>query len=235
MQLSIDAISKWSKRSIAFISDLVFTGIALVSAQWLSNNFLWENNLFFFITILCLQCLIYFTCGLYRGIWRFASIPDLMRILRAVFLSITIIFIFAQYENLKFSANLYLAYALLLLPCLAGPRILYRWFRDYPHLFSQGKGKRVLVIGAGSAGEGIIRDLRRAPLNKKFLPIGLIDDDRRRRGCEVQGIRVLGRCEDITKICKQLKIELILIAIPSADSTTADESGDFSFINLTFS
>ncbi len=217
MKLSIDALNKWSKRCIAFISDLLLTGLALLGATWLSNSIFLKIDWLMFIRILFLQCFIYFSCGLYRGVWRFASIPDLMRILRAIFFSMSLLFVLTQLQDLPFSSKMYFAYGLLLLPFLAGPRLLYRWFRDYRHLW--GQGKRILVIGAGSAGEGIIRDLRRTPLNKKFLPIGLIDDDRRRQGCEVQGVRVLGNCQDIAKICSQLKVELILIAIPSADST----------------
>lgn len=216
MKFSMDSINKWSKRGVAFASDFTMTGIALIGAKWLSNSFTLRIHLLIFTTILFIQCFFYFACGLYRGVWRFASIPDLIRILRAVLLGVIAIFVLAKLVGIDFSIKMYLAYALLLLPFLAGPRLLYRWFRDYRHLLSLGK--RVLVIGAGSAGEGIIRDLRRSPLNKKFLPIGLIDDDRRRRGCEVQGVRILGACKEISKVCNKHKVELILIAIPSADS-----------------
>ena len=216
MTLSTDELSKWSKRCIALSSDVIMTIVALLGAKWLSNSFLFQFEAPSFMLVLLLQSALYFVCGLYRGVWRFASIPDLVRIVRAVLLGASVIFILAHLAHLPIPLRMYCTYALLLICLLAGPRLLYRWFRDYRHLTL---GTRVLVVGAGSAGEGIIRDLRRSPLNKKFRPIGMVDDDPRRQGCEVQGVRILGNCSQIPKIVQQFRIELILIAIPSADST----------------
>jgi len=214
MSLGFIELDKWKKRSIAFASDLSMTAIAWLGAQGLSASSIFsEISALSISIILLMQCSAYFLCGLYRGIWRFASIPDLVRILRAVLIGTTATFIFMTLKGLYLPIRIYINYALMLIILLSAPRLLYRWFRDYHAMM--GQGKRVLVVGAGSAGEGLIRDLRRS---SQFLPLGFVDDNPQRRGFEVHGVRILGACEDIPKLVNKLGIELILIAIPSAGS-----------------
>ena len=76
----------------------------------------------------------------------------------------------------------------------------------------------MLVVGAGYAGEGIIRDLYRSAAINHYIPVAIVDDDVSRHGCEVQGVRVLGACKDIPHLVINHQIDLILIAIPSSSS-----------------
>lgn len=77
--------------------------------------------------------------------------------------------------------------------------------------------KRVLVVGAGQAGEGLVRDLKRSSY---YRPIGFVDDNKSKRGLEVHGVRVLGTTNQITELVNQYDVDLIFIAIPSAKSAT---------------
>lgn len=217
MNLHLTQLSKWTKRGIVFILDTFTTCIAWLAAIWLSSDTSFNTSHLTAIKIaILIQCLFYITYGLYRGIWRFASIPDLVRILRAVLTGTLVTLLFLQLNNLYIPLKIYIINLILLMLLLSGSRILFRWSRDYPKFFSHGK--RVLVVGAGSAGEGLIRDLYRAALIDKYLPVGFVDDNTMRHGAEVRGVRVLGACHDIPRIVNHYKIELILIAIPSATS-----------------
>ena len=162
------------------------------------------------------QCIIYIYCGLYRGVWRFASIPDLIRILRAVFIGTTINIIFLRMNHVSIPINIYIINAILLSASISVPRLLFRWLRDHRKLIADGK--RILVVGAGSAGEGLMRDLYRSSFIQEYFPVAFVDDDIMKQGCDVQGVRVRGLCKDIPDIVVKYNIELILIAIPSASS-----------------
>jgi len=214
---TIDELNKWNKRAIIFTLDILMTVIAWLGAERLSGNLIFQKlGWLILIKIILIQCVFYFLCGLYRGVWRFASIPDLARIVKSVFFAVITIAIFSLVQKINLPIEICVIYTLLLTFLLSFPRILYRWLHDYRQFFTHGK--KVLVVGAGNAGDGIIRDLRRFPLNKKFKPVAFVDDDATRLGSEVQGVRVLGSCKDIPKLVAKLEIELILIAIPSAGS-----------------
>jgi FlaA1/EpsC-like NDP-sugar epimerase len=99
--------------------------------------------------------------GLYRGIWRFASLPDLSRIVRAVVVSTAmaavVIFFLTRLEYVP--RSVFIIDAILLILLLGGTRLSYRLLKD--HHLGKEAAERVLVVGAGSAGEGLVRDLLR--------------------------------------------------------------------------
>lgn len=210
-------LDKWLNRSVAITSDLIMIPGAWLGAVMLHAGY---DKKFFSSHLLglliMLQVLAFFSCGLYRGLWRFASIPDVMRILRAVAIGTCAIYLLFQFKHQVIPNALPLLYAMLLILFLSGSRILFRWMRDYRQWFVAGQ--RVLIIGAGSAGEGIVRDLLR--LHKSsYRPVAFVDDNLVRQGREIHGVRVVGMCQDISDIVKKLNIDLILIAVPSASST----------------
>lgn len=213
----------WIKRGIILTSDLLTTILAWFSAYWLCTRSLFVSlSINSLITIIALQTVIYLLCGLYRGVWRFASIPDLFRILRAVCGGTFVIIIMLHFQHVDLPIQVDLAYLLLITFFLCAPRFFYRWYRDYrKHIFHSFK--RVLIVGAGYAAESIVRDLKRFPLNKNFVAVALVDDDQAKRGNELHGVRVVGTCEDIPLLTEKLKIDLILIAIPSASSSRMRE------------
>ena len=155
--------------------------------------------------------------GLYRGVWRFASVPDLIRILKAivtgVLVSAAAIFLLTRMQDVP--RSIFPLYGLVLILLLGGPRMLYRWLRER-QLYASA-AQRALVVGAGRAGEMLVRDVLRDP-NYGYQPMGFVDDTSRKVGMDIHGVRVLGTCDDIPDICRQHTVDLILIAIPSADS-----------------
>jgi len=168
--------------------------------------------------VLLAQGVVLWWTGLYRGLWRFASLPDLWNIARACLLGalavFSALFLLTRLENVP--RTVMALYPLTLLVCLGAPRWLYRFWKDSryggaPRL----QPLRVLVIGAGSAGEALVRDLRR---EGRFRPLGLIDDNRALRGGKVHGVPVLGDLDQLAQIAREVAAEMLLIAMPSASN-----------------
>ncbi len=168
------------------------------------------------VFIVQMACYYYFK--VYRGLWRFSSLNDVSRIIQSVactvVLVVPILYLASLLEHIPYS--ILPLYCLLIATILCGGRLLLRSYWDKRYKKVEGCDlKRVLIIGAGQAGEGLIRDLKRT---RTFLPIGLVDDCLSKRGLEVHGIRVLGVIQELSELVEEHKIDLIFIAIPSARS-----------------
>ena len=208
---------------VAFIHDLLVVPAAWFVAYWLRFNFTsipdhYLTQAWLWLPLLLVAqggTFIYF--GLYRGDWRFASMPDLLRIIKAVtvgtLVCVAIIFLFTRLHNIP--RSVFPAYWLLLIAGLGTPRFFYRWIKD--HKFYLGQGQRVLIVGAGRAGEMLARDLLRDP-HRTLEPVGFVDDMKHKRGAEIHGIRVLGSCRQLPKLVKRLEVDIVLLATPSARS-----------------
>ncbi len=202
-------------------SDLLIIPIAWFGAFWLRFNLdgIPEDALAVAISMLPLiwtiQAFVNSAVGLYRGIWQFASIPDLLRIIKAslVGCAIALIALFLVMRLQGLPRSVIPIYSMLLILLLGGSRFAVRWFKEYKHLMKTGE--RVLVIGAGRTGEGLVRELLR-DVTRNYKPIAFVDDRKSKQGKEIHGIRVVGRCKDIPLVAKMHDIQLIIIAIPSA-------------------
>ena len=213
--------SRLRQRLVAFLHDLAVIPIAWMGAYWLRFNLDSIPDQFLSQALLLLplvwlvQGTMFWVFGLYRGIWRFASIPDMARILKSVLAGLVIItvtsFLLTRLENVP--RSVFVLDGILLILLLGGPRILYRWTKDR-HLYF-GSGKPTLIVGAGSAGELLARDLMRTS-SSSCHPVAFVDDDSSKIGKEIHGYPVAGSCSEIPRIVSQFKVELILIALPSA-------------------
>ncbi len=151
--------------------------------------------------------------GVYRAIWRYSSLSDLERILKSIVISTLIIVSIVSFTDHSphMPKSVVPLNALLLLLCWGGPRFLYRRIK-MRSIFAESK--RVLVIGAGHAGAGLVRDLLQR--NKSSLePVAYLDDSSKKIGQEIHGIRVAGSTHEIERYCEKLQIDLIIIAITS--------------------
>src|SRR5690606_27465334 len=110
-----------------------------------------------------------------------------------------------------------LLYPLLLTAMLGMPRLLYRAWKDHSIARTDKASIRVLILGAGQAGETLVRDLRRAGA---YDPVGFLDDAAKLRGSRLQGIPVLGKVEDVARIAPETAAGLLVIAMPSVDAPT---------------
>jgi FlaA1/EpsC-like NDP-sugar epimerase len=158
---------------------------------------------------------VFWYLGLYRGVWRFASLPDLVRIVKAVVIgtAIVTIAIFLLTRMSTVPRSVIPLQSLLLMLLLGGPRLLYRLVKDRK-LYSVSASS-VLIMGAGDAGEGLARDLLRNP-QLGLKPVGFVDDDLAKKGMEIRGLRVLAKTSRLPRIVEELDVQLVLLAIPSA-------------------
>ena len=114
--------------------------------------------------VLFAQGLVFWHVGLYRGIWRFASVPDLLNILKASVIGLLAIvvglFLYNRLDQVP--RTVLVLYPVVLTALLGMPRLLYRAWKDYQQTGTDKTVLRVLILGAGQAGEAVVRDLRRA-------------------------------------------------------------------------
>ena len=150
---------------------------------------------------------------LYKRAWQYASIGELVVIFRVVTFSIALAALaqFVMLQDIYFRA-LAITWMIHML-LIGGSRFAWRMFRD-TYMNTKNKKKRVLVIGAGSAGRMIVRQLRQS-VDSDLNPIGFIDDDIRKQNLEIMGVPVLGSTDDIEEQVRKLEIDNIVIAIPS--------------------
>ena len=193
------------RRLAVVLHDLFVVGLAWLLACLASYNFIFSSDQWqFFVqtlpVVVAVQGAVSWMMGLYRGVWRFASIPDLWNISRAVFIGFLLIslsfFFINRLEGIPRSAFVF--YPIFLLLFLGGPRVLYRVWKDHglPPRNAPNR-KRVLIIGAGRAGEMLVRDMRR---DREYKPVGFLDDSKRLRHAQLQGLPVFGEIKEVEKI-----------------------------------
>lgn len=208
-------------RALVTFHDLVAILVAWLGAFWLRFNlaripseFL-HQALLMVPVVLVGQGIMLWYFGLYRGVWRFASLPDLVRILKAsaAGIAITSVTIFVLTRLVFIPRSVFVLDGLLLVLLLGGPRFLYRWTKDR-HLYGKS-GKKVLIVGAGRAAEMLVRDLLRDP-DHTYQPTGFVDDDPEKHDIDIHGIPVMGTVDEIPAIAADRDVDLILIALPSA-------------------
>lgn len=212
------------------ITDVLLFTIALYLSYFFRFDFNVANinfeqigNLLFWI--LPLKVVLFFSIGLYRGMWRYTSVRDFWLLAQACVLSTMIVMMtilminrFAGYPRSVFIADGVITFVL-----AGGARMAIRSFFAVlsnqvtdmnPSLMT--KLTRVLIIGAGDAGEKILREtIDNYKLN--YEVVGFIDDDPQKQGRTIHGVRVLGMVERLPKILKQETVHQILIAVPSAN------------------
>jgi len=153
--------------------------------------------------------------GVYRGIWRYTGMDDLVVFAKAVAggsLASMLIILF-KFRFQGFSRVVFVIDALVMLMLLAGSRVAFRFFRRVLPATNSGKGRRVLIYGAGDAGELLLREL----LNNSelsYAPVGFMDDDPKKRGKVIHGLRVFGGNGLLGKIASEHQIEQLLISTP---------------------
>lgn len=212
-----------ARRSVVIAHDLIVVIVAWFGAYWLRFNLdtipepYFSEALDILPLLLVIQGAAFWFFGLYRGVWRFASLPDLIRIGKAILVGTvaTALLVFFVTRLQHVPRSVFPLHALLLAFLVGGPRLLYRWYKD--HRLLLGTGQRLLIVGAGSGGEMLVRDLLRTQAGQ-YKPVGFVDDNPRKRGTEIHGFRVFGDVRSIPEVVREHAIDLIVIAIPSATS-----------------
>ncbi|MGB5206139.1 MAG: polysaccharide biosynthesis protein, partial [Azonexus sp.] len=165
--------------------------------------------------------------GLYRGIWMFASLPDLKRVLRAVgFSTIALLAFFAFYRHGQqvVPRSLLVLYPMLLILYMGGGRAAYRMWKEhrlYGGLIAQGKP--VVIVGAGRGGAMLVRELERSA---DWRVVALVDDDASKWGRELSGNPVIGGIESLPEVLASEKASHVILAMPSAAADACRRATD---------
>jgi FlaA1/EpsC-like NDP-sugar epimerase len=208
----------------ALFHDVLASVVAWLVAYWLRFNlhipdeFL-HSALTHLLWVVPVQALTFWRLGLYRGIWRFASLNDLKRIVLACLT--TTLFIALVLVMVKPSPvvprSVLLLYPILLVLLMGGNRLVYRAWKEHRMSLSLlSRREPLLVLGAGSAAEGLIRELSRST---EWRAVGLLDDAPRKQGRDIHGFPVLGPIDSVKKHAEALGVTHVVIAMPGATHT----------------
>ncbi len=208
-------------RVLVFLHDLLMIPVAWGLTYWVRFNLAYIPPEFITEAVTMLPLVMgvmgasFWAFGLYRSVWRFASLTDLVRIGQAVMTGTTLLlFLLFVFNRMAYvPRSLPLLFVIFQVLLLAGPRLFYRWLKDRRLDF--GGGQRVLIVGAGRAGEMLVRDLLRDRY-AGYFPVAFVDDMPRRQGGVVHGVPIRGACQDIPLLVGIFGIDLILLATPSA-------------------
>jgi FlaA1/EpsC-like NDP-sugar epimerase len=158
--------------------------------------------------------------GFYSHMWRYVSIRDMWSIVRGVTVAAIVaelaVYFIDPMNGLRVPRSVVVLDWLILLVLVAGARLLARTILERPGPRRiVARGREVLIVGAGDAGQLIIREMQRQP-GLGYTPIGLVDDDPRKKNLRIHGIRVLGTTDDLPRLLGHSRPDEVIIAIPSA-------------------
>ena len=156
---------------------------------------------------------VFLVMGVYRGLWRYTSMSDLIVFAKAVTVSsvASLLVLLFQFRFEGFSRKVFVIDAVLMFLFLAGSRMAFRLFRQILPAVGTANGRRVLIYGAGDGGELLLRELR----NNRELnlsPIGFLDDDPAKSGKLIHGLKVFGGNGDLGSVCTQHEVDEVVIS-----------------------
>ena len=169
--------------------------------------------------LLVVRLITFIPFGLYQGLWRYAGIWDLRNIIFAV-LSSTVAFYALVHRGFGlefYPRSIFIIDALVLISMMGGVRMTRRLYQEIPSLKPR---KRVLIYGAGDAGEMILRDMKNHASIYKYTPIGFLDDDSQKIGQHIHGVPVLGSRKHLEQVIVKKRPQGVIIAMPSAKRET---------------
>jgi UDP-GlcNAc:undecaprenyl-phosphate/decaprenyl-phosphate GlcNAc-1-phosphate transferase len=167
--------------------------------------------------LICVKMSALLAAGVYRGIWRYISLDNLIVYAKAVasgsVASVLVLLFAFRFEG--FSRAVFVLDAMFFFLMLAGSRVAFRLFRQLLPAPTQG-GRRVLIYGAGDAGELLLREMRNN-LQLQYTPVGFVDDDPFKKGKVIHGLRVFGGNGHLRRICQEQSVEEVLISSSRID------------------
>lgn len=165
--------------------------------------------------LLILTLTLFFGFGLYKGLYQYAGIKDLVLLFSAHTVAWAAYVSIIYMMRVQWTPRSVLSiYWLLGFIAMAGVRFSFRLLKELMSFSQEGK-RRVLIVGAGSAGEMMLRQIK-IDNTLGYYPVGIVDDDPNKRHVSIHGIPVLGTTRDIPDLVEQKNIEQIIIATPSA-------------------
>lgn len=207
--------------ALLILLDSIIVSIAIFVAFWLVYPYTstpYEQFIIILtaVTLLLFHHLYAFIYSLYNKVWAYASVGELVAIVKAITLTIFSVAI------IQFLVNDFVIYRRALLVTwmlhiilIGGSRFFWRVFRDRYIAKSETEKKRTLIVGAGDAGAMIARQLHNEHNDSELWPVAFVDDDEAKQRMQVYSLPVAGKVNDIPAVVLQEQIDHIVIAIPS--------------------
>jgi FlaA1/EpsC-like NDP-sugar epimerase len=207
---------------LAFLHDVVASAVAWLAAFWLRFNldvpheFL-RTALVTLPWVMVVNALLFWRLGLYRGLWRYASLPDLQKIMGTVFIASVAgpaLFLLAAPVP-PVPRSVFLIAPLLLIGAMSGSRLLYRAWKEKRLLgiVRHPEASPVIVLGAGASASALLRDLANS---SQWRVVALLDDDARKHGGAIHGVKIVGALGRVGEIAERTGVPQAIIAMPGA-------------------
>ncbi len=223
------------RMTVSFVAHGILFATAWFLAFGLAYNFArfgeWFDVFFLplLIPVLIIKLAVFGWMRLHRGWWRYVSLRDVFQVTRAAWLSFALIFL--VYYGLAW-LDRGMGYALPLfqrnfpdsvflldfagtIALICGARLAVRLYHEEVHTDADAVMPRLLVLGAGNAGENVVREILRLP-SLNYRVVGFLDDNPAKQHAQIHGIEVLGPISRVKEICDEEEVDEILIAMPSA-------------------
>jgi UDP-GlcNAc:undecaprenyl-phosphate/decaprenyl-phosphate GlcNAc-1-phosphate transferase len=151
--------------------------------------------------------------GVYRGLWRYTGLDDLIVFVKAVVLSsvISVLVLLFAFRFEGFSRAAFVLDGILMLLFLGGSRMAFRLFRQLLPNSKVAEGRRVFIYGAGDGGELLLRELQNNR-ELRYTPVGFLDDDPAKKGKLIHGLKVFAANGDLTQVCRDLGADELIIS-----------------------
>lgn len=207
------------RTQLAFAHDVVACAVAWIAAFWLRFNFFVppfyaELALQTVVWVVAIHIPIFIGARLYRGIWRFASLYDLRRIILAVFIATFASAVTMQILEVRPPRSVFFIMPVFLITLMGGSRFMYRLWREHRLSNVHGPAQTpVLVLGAEDAAVNLIKELARSP---QWRVVGVLAADASKHGRELHGIKVLGPIDTLTAQAESFEAKHAIVAMPEA-------------------
>ena len=206
----------YKRRIFEVLLDVVLIILSYWGAYALNfppSNPAWQLFIRTLPVLVFIKMLAFLVMGVYRGLWRYTSMSDLIVFGKAVVLSsvASLLLILFAFRFEGFSRKVFAIDLVLMFLFLAGSRMAFRIFRQLVPAVSKQNGRRVLIYGAGDGGELLLRELRNNQ-ELRLAPIGFLDDDPAKSGKVIHGLRVFGGNGDLGAICSQHEVDEVVIS-----------------------
>ena len=206
----------YKRRVFEVLLDVVLVILAYWSSYAInfpSSSPAWNLFIRTLPVLVFIKMAVFLVVGVYRGLWGYTSMSDLIVFAKAVVLSsagslMVLLFLF-RFEG--YSRTVFVTDAVLMFLFLAGSRLAFRVFRQLLPAIGKNDGRRVLIYGAGDGGELLLRELRNNR-DLQLAPIGFLDDDPAKAGKVIHGLRVFGGNGDLGSVCTRHEVDEVVIS-----------------------
>jgi len=213
------------RAALAFAHDVVAAGLAWTLAFWVRFNLELPDDYVHVLLdrlpwVAAIHAAVFWIFGLYRGIWRYASLPDLQRILMAV--AAAALAVPAALALMRIGEavprSVYLIAPVLLVIVMGGSRLAYRAWKEgrFGSVMIRSEATPVIVLGAGLAGANLIKELA---VSRDWRVVAFLDDDPQKAGREIHGVKIFGALDEVGALVKRFGVGQAIVAMPGASHT----------------